>query len=138
MASYKTRGGSLYFCGLAHTYVVCKFATTSPFYTPLLQTEAPCEKRKKKQAPQGWNWRTIMIEAEMHFVLQTAEVLYAKRKKKEAPQGWESFNQRTLYRAYERRTANVDVDLEVCIGLRIRTGTEPFSSLLCGHAMPWN
>ena len=40
-------------------------------------------------------------------------MLYEKRKKKQAPEGWESFNQRTLYRAYEKRMDNVDVDLEV-------------------------
>lgn len=53
----------------------------------------------------------------MHVLclLQTADALYEKRKKKEAPVGWESFNQRTLYRAYEKRTANVDVDLQVCL-----------------------
>ena len=45
--------------------------------------------------------------------MQTAEVLYKKRQKKEAPQGWESFNQRTLFRGYEKRADKIDVDMEV-------------------------
>lgn len=43
-------------------------------------------------------------------MLETAEMAeagYKKKEKKGAPQGVASFNAKTLYKAYERRTANV-------------------------------
>lgn len=48
--------------------------------------------------------------------LQTADQaaeLYRKREKKAAPAGWEAFNNKTLFKAYERRTEDMHVDLEV-------------------------
>jgi len=70
------------------------------------------------------------------FFAQTAEALYEKRKKKTAPEGWDAFNQRTLYDAYERRTAAVNVDLQVSIFLpgckqAAGQGPAPWHSMAC-------
>ncbi len=49
------------------------------------------------------------------FMLETAEAAkagYKKKEKKPAPQGVASFNAKTLYEAYDRRTANVPTTLE--------------------------
>ena len=44
---------------------------------------------------------------------EQAEALYRKREKKAAPAGWEAFNNKTLFKAYERRAQDLPVDMEV-------------------------
>lgn len=44
---------------------------------------------------------------------EQAEAFYKKREKKAAPAGWEAFNNKTLFKAYERRAENLPVDMEV-------------------------
>lgn len=54
----------------------------------------------------------LLVQA---FMLETADIAeagYKKRQKKPAPQGVASFNPKTLYEAYERRTANVSTTVE--------------------------
>lgn len=46
---------------------------------------------------------------------EQAEAFYRKREKKAAPAGWEAFNNKTLFKAYEKRAANLPVDLEVSL-----------------------
>ncbi len=43
---------------------------------------------------------------------EAAEAGYKKREKKPAPQGVAAFNAKTLFEAYDRRTANVPTTLE--------------------------
>lgn len=45
---------------------------------------------------------------------EQAEAFYQKREKKAAPAGWEAFNNKTLFKAYERRAEGLPVDMEVC------------------------
>ena len=45
---------------------------------------------------------------------EQAEAFYRKREKKAAPAGWEAFNNKTLFKAYERRAGDLPVDMEVC------------------------
>ncbi|KAK9811222.1 hypothetical protein WJX72_000229 [[Myrmecia] bisecta] len=64
------------------------------------------EKQKRKVAA----LEALGLDAAQAHRLDTveaAEAAYKKREKKEAPTGWEAFNQKSLYKAYEKRTANV-------------------------------
>ena len=47
----------------------------------------------------------------MHLLdtVEKAEVKYAKEKKDAAAFGWDSFNQETIFKAYEKRAAAVRV-----------------------------
>ena len=44
---------------------------------------------------------------------EQAEAFYRKREKKAAPAGWEAFNNKTLFKAYERRAGDLPIDMEV-------------------------
>ena len=48
---------------------------------------------------------------DMHLLdtVEKAEVKYAKEKKDAAAFGWDSFNQETIFKAYEKRAAAVRV-----------------------------
>lgn len=48
-----------------------------------------------------------LLQVYMLETVEAAEAGYKKREKKPAPQGVASFNAKTLYEAYERRTANI-------------------------------
>ncbi|KAI4350264.1 hypothetical protein L6164_004735 [Bauhinia variegata] len=53
-----------------------------------------------------------MTKAYMLDTQEAAEEKYKKWEKDPAPFGWDVFNQKTLYKAYKKRTKNIDVDLE--------------------------
>lgn len=58
-------------------------------------------------AESHWSLQAFMLET-----AEAAEAGYKKREKKPAPQGVASFTAKTLYEAYDRRTANIPTTLE--------------------------
>ncbi|BDA48692.1 probable peptidyl-prolyl cis-trans isomerase at N-terminal half [Coccomyxa sp. Obi] len=80
--------------------------------------EAAGEKRKwyeEKKARKEADLKRMNLDEKKAFMLETAEAAeagYKKREKKPAPQGVASFNAKTLYEAYDRRTANIPTTLE--------------------------
>ena len=63
---------------------------------------------------QGLRYCDSWVQEHRLQTAEQAEAYYKKHEKKPAPAGWESFNQKTLFKAYDKRTKDIPVDLEVC------------------------
>eukprot|EP00271_Cylindrocystis_brebissonii_P013427 TRINITY_DN33246_c0_g1_i1.p1 TRINITY_DN33246_c0_g1~~TRINITY_DN33246_c0_g1_i1.p1 ORF type:complete len:420 (-),score=108.41 TRINITY_DN33246_c0_g1_i1:790-1956(-) len=69
------------------------------------------EEKKRKIGSQLDRNGLEMKEAFMLDTQEEAEAKYKKWNKKEAAFGWDVFNQASLYRAYKKRTKNIEVDM---------------------------